>query len=84
MGLHFWLLEDLGGKAASCEEASSIKLLQVFVGLSFFKSKSIVIKCHKKLLIALSVSSFFNILYALEGNTFIVVLVVLEISNYMI
>ena len=29
MGLHFWLLEDLGGKAASCEEASSIKLLQV-------------------------------------------------------
>ena len=31
-----------------------------------------------------SVSSFFNILYALEGNTFIVVLVVLEISNYMI
>ena len=43
MGLHFWLLEDLGGKAASCEEASSIKLLQVFVALSFFKSKSIVI-----------------------------------------
>ena len=29
MGLHFWLLEDLGGKAATCEEASSIKLLQV-------------------------------------------------------
>ena len=77
MGLHFWLLEDLGGKAASCEEASSIKLLQVFVGLSFFK-------IYKKLLIALSVSSFFNILYVLEGNTFIVVLVVLEISNYMI
>lgn len=31
MGLHFWLLEDLGGKAASCSDASSIKLLQVLL-----------------------------------------------------
>ena len=30
MGLHFWLLEDLGGRVETCEESRGIKLLQVF------------------------------------------------------